>query len=159
MSTHASILSWNIRGINNGIAKRNLRTFFVSQNPGIVFIQETKCQRVTDVLIDTIWDSTTHDWKFSPSLGTMGQSGGLLITWNKRIFQVLHHEERQNWVWIRGNYMNNPQKIWNLFNIYDPYHHLPKLQLLSDLQMLMDSYPQEAFHFWEISTAFEMIKN
>lgn len=27
-----------------------------TQNPDIVFIQETKCQKVTDVLIDNIWD-------------------------------------------------------------------------------------------------------
>lgn len=80
MSIQPSILCWNIRGINNSIAKKNLNGLVNTYRPTIIFLQETKCREITDVLIDSIWDSITHDWIFSPSMGSMGQSGGLLTT-------------------------------------------------------------------------------
>lgn len=71
--SHSSVLCWNIRGMNNAIAKRNLRNFIQVVNPKIICIQETKSTMMTDISIDSIWDATVHNWLFAPSQGHMGQ--------------------------------------------------------------------------------------
>lgn len=36
------ILSWNIRGVNNSVAQRNLRDLVGKSKAGIICVQETK---------------------------------------------------------------------------------------------------------------------
>lgn len=44
-----SLLSWNIRGFNNGTAKRNLAELVKKCDPTIIFLQETKCAEIDDL--------------------------------------------------------------------------------------------------------------
>lgn len=39
-----SILSWNCRGHNNTIARRNLRLLLMEEEPSILLLQESKCE-------------------------------------------------------------------------------------------------------------------
>lgn len=145
MNLQPSILCWNIRGINDSIARNNLRNLVKVHRPTIVFIQETKCQNISDVLMDSIWDSTTHDWIFSPSSGNMGQSGGLITTWKKDMFHIVSKEVHQSWIWIRTRLASIPLLKQNFLNIYAPHNSHFKTKLWSDLQNVINSHYAEPF--------------
>lgn len=81
-----AILSWNIRGINNSIARRNLRNLISANLPAVIFVQETKSADICDVLRDSIWDLNSHGWIISPSSGL---SGGLLTSWDKNTITLV----------------------------------------------------------------------
>lgn len=139
-----TILSWNIRGINNAIAKSNLRNFIAKYDPIITFVQETKSEELSVLVLDSVWSSMTHDWVQSPATG---QSGGLLTTWDYNRFTVLNNKSDTNWIWIRGNLKDNPKVIANLFNIYAPHKLKHKEGMWEKIQLIMDSYQDESFFF------------
>lgn len=87
-----TLLTWNIRGINNTIARKNLRAIARQLNPWVMVIQETKCDTLSDSMKTSIWDDS-HDWLFSPATG---QSGGLATSWDKRKLKLIDSEMNHN---------------------------------------------------------------
>lgn len=136
-----SILCWNIRGINNATARRNLKDLIRDNNPMFVFLQETKCQYLEPISQEYFWSSQDHSWVFSPSRGL---SGGLLISWNKSYFSLEASIIKDSWIWIRGNMANSPQ-IFNFVNVYNPNSLGEKRIVWQDITNLLISHNEEPF--------------
>lgn len=143
-----SIPSWNVRGFNNSVAKRNLREFTAATKPTFIFIQETKIIQSEDSIIDSIWDITNHGWLFSPATGNRGLSGGLISTWDKGEFTMEDHEIKNNWIWTRCSENDNSLAISNFINIYAPHHQPSKIQMWKELQNILEAHPNEGFCFF-----------
>lgn len=142
-----SILSWNIRGTNNSIAKKNIRDIIASSNPNFIFKQETKNAHFGDTLIETIWYITKHEWLSSPATSQKGLSGGLITTWDTNVFKMIDYEIQRSWIWTRCSEKDNPTVISNFINIYAPHKAPNKIQLWKDLQRITDAYPNEGYCF------------
>ena len=72
------ILSWNIRGVNNSIAIKNLKDLVNSSRADIICIQETKISYWVNKQVNKYLDSSIFDFTQQPSVGL---SGGLLTFW------------------------------------------------------------------------------
>lgn len=134
-------LSWNIRGINNSTARRNLQSLLRIHNPVVLLLQETKCGTLEEVTKDYLWSSQDHSWLFSPS---RGHSGGLLTSWNNNLFVLASFQKKDSWIWIRGNMANNSEFI-NCVNIYSPNDLHDKKALWIELGCILNSHMNEAF--------------
>lgn len=76
-----TILSWNVRGINNPVASRNVSRAIRESKANVICIQETKNSGWSDSLMNSIWDSENHDWIV---VNSIGNAGGLLVSWINR---------------------------------------------------------------------------
>ncbi|KAL4651732.1 hypothetical protein ACB092_01G182200 [Castanea dentata] len=70
------LLSWNVRGLNNP-RKREC---------DIVCFQETKVSSIDVAFVRSLWGSPFIDWAV---LDAMQSSGGVLLIWDKRVFEKL----------------------------------------------------------------------
>lgn len=73
-----TFLSWNIRGACNSIARSNLRGLVSKQRPNIILLQETKCQKWSDLMKDSIWPALEHDWMEAPLYRSLRRALNLL---------------------------------------------------------------------------------
>lgn len=68
------LISWNIRGLNNSLAKRNLREVVLKHKAEVVCLQETKIESGTVFQRNLVLDS---DQFGVASQSSIGISGGL----------------------------------------------------------------------------------
>lgn len=73
-----TLLSWNIRGINNLMALRGVRELTGKNKVNILCLQETKCVSGDKVIRNGIWVVDSHGWIIQNSEGL---SGGMLVSW------------------------------------------------------------------------------
>lgn len=113
------ILSWNIRGAGAKIKRRVLRKLLTSQDPWIVFIQESKLESLPTKASKTLWNSDDIDYCASPSLGT---SGGLITLWRKPFFNPQLTRVERNWIAIEGTLILDSFHctLVNIYNSCDP---------------------------------------
>ena len=78
------ILSWNIRGLGNPLAKRILKDILIHNKIDIVGIQETKLEVYPSRFFSNI-STKINNWHYKPSVGS---SGGILLGVNDDIFEV-----------------------------------------------------------------------
>lgn len=97
---------------------------------------------MTSLEKDALWDSLTHEWVESP---TIGLSGGLLTTWDTSKFTLLSSKSEFNWIWVRGITVGDTAHANNYVNIYAPHRYAFKEILGNKLQVIMDTYPNESF--------------
>lgn len=102
---------------------------------------------MSDLIVDAIWDSTTHGWLHSGAQGETGKSGGLLFSWDSSKIKLLGYEISPNWIWIRCKLINRPHSASNFINVYAPHHHQDKIQLWQDLQKICDTQVNEDLLF------------
>lgn len=136
-----TMISWNIRGINNSTARRNLQTLLRIHNPIFLFLQESKCASLTESIKDFLWSLQEHSWIFSPAIG---QSGGLIISWNRMHFSLSSSQVNKSWIWIRGKLSNSSDYI-NCINIYSPNELHDKKELWRDMSSILSSNEGEPF--------------
>lgn len=115
-------MSWNIRGMNNTIARRNLRNLLRMGLPWVLIIQKTKCETLSERIKDSIWDDT-HDWIFASS---QGQSGGLNVSWDKRNLKMKDSIVKANWIWIRWQVISDKKELVSFTNGINVYAPPPK---------------------------------
>lgn len=72
-----SILSWNVRGLNNPAKRKAVQTFVSDLKCNIVCLQETKISELTNALvIETLGPRFRDNFIFQPAVGSRG---GILI--------------------------------------------------------------------------------
>jgi hypothetical protein len=77
------LLSWNVRGLNEGPRVWNLlREWKVD----IVCFQETKLEVMCCSVVRSLWGCHHVDWCCLDSRGALG---GILITWNRRVVEKI----------------------------------------------------------------------
>lgn len=132
------IASWNVRGSNNKIAINNVRRLLKQFRANVPFLQETKCQLWTDLMLNSIWDSTNHGWI---SIDSQGSAGILLISWDKQLMNIVKFDGSPQWLWCKG-YLQTGKTI-NLINIYGPRVLEEKQVFCNDLKRIHSSNSKE----------------
>lgn len=72
-----SLLTWNIRGVNNKISRRILKNILTKERPKIIFIQEKKCEVFTMAYKESIWDES-HKWITAEAQGLSGGASSVV---------------------------------------------------------------------------------
>ncbi|CAN0838702.1 LINE-1 retrotransposable element ORF2 protein [Linum grandiflorum] len=123
-------LCWNVRGLCDDRKKFRVRELISTWKPNILCLQETKWPTCADSDVFFLWGNRNVEWL---SKDSDGASGGLLIAWDKELFQICGS-------WI-GTFsaMVILQSIsdgfqWCLFNSYGPCDRNLKLDFLSELR-------------------------
>lgn len=125
-----SLLSWNIRGINNSVAKRNLRDHVVKNKANIICLQESKFQQqgLSSFVLD----------KFKCSIQpSQGFSGGLITCWDSKEVEFVALAQAQDWIWTCFKSHAGNDKF-HVVNIYSPHSFDKKKKLWEDLRRIMD---------------------
>lgn len=139
-----TLLSWNIRGLNNSRAKRNLKRTIQQCKPCIIFIQESKCGEISVNQKDSMWEDT-NKWIESPA---EGQSRGLIISWDDTKFELTNQKIQKHWIYMRGNLHMGDKEIMafhNFINIYAPQKTRDKRKLWEELQHVFNERHDEPF--------------
>ena len=70
------ILSWNVRGVNDGSKRKVIKSVIRKQKVDLFCIQETKMQVMTEGVVRSLGLGRFLDWRV---LNAMGSTGGVLI--------------------------------------------------------------------------------
>jgi exonuclease III len=73
---NTNIVSWNVRGLNDGAKRMQVRNLLHSWKADIVCLQETKLPEVSKALIRSLWRGRYVDWV---CLESVGASGGIIL--------------------------------------------------------------------------------
>lgn len=109
-------LSWNVRGCNNITNRRNVKSHVQHSKVNFLCLQETKCNRWVEAMINSIWDANTHMWLEAPA---NGQSGGILTSWDTKHFQISNHTITNSWILFVGTTTMTNTKF-ACINVYAP---------------------------------------
>ena len=80
------LLSWNVRRLNNPQKREVCKNLLKEWMYDIVCFQETKVSFIDVAFVRSLWDSPFIDWAV---LDAMQTSGGVLLIWDKRVFEKL----------------------------------------------------------------------
>lgn len=80
MSEDLSILSWNVRGLNDPTHRELVRQTTIGVRPSVVCLQETKLSATTTpIVVDTLGQALTG----YRVLDAVGTRGGILLAWDE----------------------------------------------------------------------------
>ena len=71
------MLSWNVRGANDGAKRKVLKAFIKMQRADVVCLQETKLKEVSNRMIRSLGVERFLEW-----VAIKGASRGILIFWD-----------------------------------------------------------------------------
>jgi exonuclease III len=80
------ILSWNVRGLNDGGKRLTIRNLIRQWKSNIICLQETKLEIISNNIVRSLWGCHFVDWYY---LASCGASGGILLMWDKRIVEKI----------------------------------------------------------------------
>lgn len=135
------LFHWNIKGACNLTARGNLRDFLHKHKTNNICIQETKCQRWTDLMKDLIWPVIGHCWINSPP---HVQSGGLLLSWDSSLLSILQSSFPRHLIWIKV-LLSGSINIFNIINLYAPPRNIRKTTALVRGQKILKSVSWRTF--------------
>lgn len=138
-----SILSWNIRGINNSVAKRNFKDYIFGKKISIFCLQETKCENVLKQGSNFIQNLGSFKCSLQPSSGL---SGGLITGWNLNLVQCVALTQSSNWIWNSFK-STSGEHFFHVVNVYSPQSLDRKRVLWEDLRSILDCIGEEAVCF------------
>ena len=110
------ILSWNVRGANDGNKRKVIKAFIKMQRVDVVCLQETKLKEMSTGLIRSLGVGRFLDWA---ALTAEGASGGIVIFWDSRVLKLLAKEEGQFTVSCRFKFINE-DRTWVFTGVYGP---------------------------------------
>ena len=86
------LLSWNVRVLNNPQKREVCKNLLKDWKCDIVCFQETKVSSTDVAFVWSLWGSPFIDWAV---LDAVQASGGVLLIWDKRVFEKLDVIARQ----------------------------------------------------------------
>eukprot|EP00253_Pinus_taeda_P023359 PITA_23359 len=134
------IVSWNARGMNNQAKQRLLKSQMEKNNPNMLFLQETKCNRA---LIEKLRVRLGRNFKFL-EIESNGREGGLATFWDTRRYQVLVAEASKNYLAMEVQPTGNSSSFLCI-NVYSPQKLEDKIMLLASLTNFIDRHPDVNF--------------
>jgi exonuclease III len=90
-SADLTILSWNVRGLNDAARRELVRETTTCARPAIVCLQETKIDTMTPAII---LESIGYRLSSYYSLDAEGTRGGVLLGWDKDVVLVTELDHR-----------------------------------------------------------------
>lgn len=73
-----NIMTFNIIGCDNASKRRRISQIIQKESIDVYFIQETKIQDMTEVIVKGLWGYDPLGWS---AKGEVGKFGGVLIVW------------------------------------------------------------------------------
>lgn len=129
-------LSWNVRGCNKLTNRKNVKSHTQNLKVNFLCLQETKCLGWIDGTINSIWDANIHNWLEAPSCG---HSGGLLTSWDARVYHLNSHIITNNWILFRGHTINT-NVHFICINVYAPQSISDKSVIWDQLSNILNAY-------------------
>lgn len=137
MIERINVVSWNIRGAGNEVARANVKKLLMETKANVLLLQETKCSDWDAIWTDGFWRGEDNKWEDSQA---EGQSGGLLSSWLSADFQAVTVHKDRFWIWLRG--LHNGSFI-NIGNVYGPLNRDLKEVVWNSLRELVIAFFNE----------------
>lgn len=138
-----NIMSWNIRGINNAVARRNLIELIRDSRGDIICIQETKSEVWTDELEKFVSSLVNYRMTYQPARGL---SGGLVTFWKHENLSRIAFAQSTSWIWITFRTLRSNTRL-HVVNVYSPQKLDCKRSLWEDMQGITGCVGNEALCF------------
>ncbi|GKU98554.1 hypothetical protein SLEP1_g11546 [Rubroshorea leprosula] len=122
------------QGKGSVLKRKEVSKMVKAERPDVVFLQETKLERLQGNLCKMLWYSDEFDWVMKESVGA---SGGLLCVWNRGEFVKQREFSGDGFVGISGEWGSQKLKC-NLVNVYAPNDRKKKLKLWEDLRHMIE---------------------
>ena len=114
---NVQIVSWNVRGLNDGANRTCIRNLLHSWKADIVCLQETKLESVSRGLIRSLWCCRYVDWL---CLDSIGASGGILLMWDTRVVEKTEEAVGQFSVSCKFKEVSSGFE-WGFSGVYGPH--------------------------------------
>lgn len=92
MNEGLSVLSWNVRGLNDAAHRELVKQTTLGARPSVVCLQETKLSSITQPIVA---DTLGQGFAGYRALNAAGTRGGILLAWNEDLISVSGVECRQ----------------------------------------------------------------
>nr|GEW49590.1 RNA-directed DNA polymerase, eukaryota [Tanacetum cinerariifolium] len=126
-------LSLNIQGIGSKAKKEWIRELNIKHKVNFLTLQETKMYSISAMDVKLLWGNYNFDHVFSE---VVGNSGGILCTWDSNVFHKEQHIISDNFVALYGTWNPNKAKLLMIF-IYAPQSTTGKRSLWSYITSLI----------------------
>ena len=123
------ILSWNVRGGNDGAKRKVLKAFIKMQRANVVCLQETKLKEVSNRMIRSLGVGRFLEWV---AIKAEGAFEGILIFWDTWVIQLLEKEEGQYTLSCRFKSLEENFN-WVFTGVYGPTVHGRREDLWEEL--------------------------
>lgn len=143
------VLSWNVRGLNNGPRQKAGRDLVRNHSPDVLFLQDTKLS------IDNMLAMAPKLWKYGECqcVGALGASRGVACFWNpQKIFPLWWMSSRSSISLVTSWYETGECIL--LSNVYTHVEFLGKQLLWSHLHFVRSLAP---YHLWVMAGNFNAI--
>jgi exonuclease III len=121
------ILSFNMRGWGDSAKRRRLNSFIKSGAFDMCLLQETKRESFENFMIHNLWGHIDVEWVVKESRGL---SGGMLIIWNKDLFNFRYSFNGGGFLGLCVEWKSG---ILYIVNVYSPCSLSGKRKLWNDL--------------------------
>ncbi|XP_071719325.1 uncharacterized protein [Rutidosis leptorrhynchoides] len=130
-----AILSLNIRGFAVKGKFGWVRSICLKERQSIAVFQETRSKSVTDSWVQALWGDPNFGFLQKDAVGKLG---GLLVIWDKSIFEVESYTCCEFFLAFRGKWKNNGEKS-TIVNVYGPHNDRCKKRMWELLDKLIRS--------------------
>jgi hypothetical protein len=127
------ILSWNVRGLNEGKKRLRIRNLLQDWKVDIVCFQETKLFSMSRRLVRSLWRCNYVDWV---CIDSCGASGGILILWDKRVVEKIEDCFGVYSLAVKFRFIED-NTLWAFAGVYGPNHARDRRILWDELAGLM----------------------
>ena len=110
------ILFWNVWGLNDVEKRIRVKGMLKEWKADIICLQETKMELITRQTVRSLWSCHHVDWIY---LGSIGASGGILVTWDSRVVENVGEAVGYYSVSCKFRNVDN-QDLWTFLGVYGP---------------------------------------
>jgi hypothetical protein len=129
-----NILTWNVRGLNEGRKRLRIRNLLSKWKVDIVCPQETKLQLISNQLVQSLWRCPYREWCH---VASNGASGGILLMWDCRVVSKL--DECMGRYVVACSFRNvEDGLVWAFAGVYGPSCNNSRRFLWEELAGLMN---------------------
>ncbi|PWA61144.1 zinc finger, BED-type [Artemisia annua] len=130
------MISINVRGMGDSGKKGWIRSVIRDEHPDVIGLQETKCGVVDDIWIEDIWGDKGYGYSQLPAVGN---SGGIILIWDARVFLCKEAIGDERFIAVRGSWKGKDVEVF-LVCIYGPHVGRQKTSLWDRLTVLMNRW-------------------
>lgn len=115
-----ALIFWDIRGLGDPAKHRIVRDFLIHNNCCIIGLQETNLEKASlDILRSMSGGNNIDSWISCEALGT---TGGILVGWRKRRFDIHRYEIERFSVSVH-RFDRLLDYGWSFTCVYGPFEH------------------------------------
>ncbi|XP_039035964.1 uncharacterized protein LOC120172619 [Hibiscus syriacus] len=125
-------MCWNVRGLGRRVKARAIRRFVQEKKPTILFLQESKLEVASPLLVRKMGGKILTGAVVVPVVGSVG---GLITLWNQKDFVVKEEVIHSRFV---AGLMEGVQGICCFINVYGPSVDADKEQFFRELSSFLE---------------------